>query len=235
MDLKDNSFLKFFEKDKYQFPKIIVMGLFAVALLTFPPMFKLIALLTLIMFVSAFFYYNQYLEDKAKSMYESSFFGQMNEKRLDCQLKISELRKELKLIEGNIKDLQVKLTTNPQATAEAIAESNKLVDGFKEEKKLRQSKISFYELALSKFNQIIKNHELTEDLKEKREKLESLMENNIDEVADMEEVKTFLDYEKTYIETIDELSLQMLESRSVAKADALQLELVEMTKELREL
>ena len=159
----------------------------------------------------------------------------MNEKRLDCQIKIQDLRKELKLIEGNILDLQTKLASNPQASQEAKAESSKLVDGFKEEKKLRLSKISFYELALSKFNQIIKNHELAEDLKLKREKLESLMENNIEEVADMEGVKTFLDYEKTYIETIDELSLQMLESRSVAKADALQLELVEMTKELREL
>ena len=51
----------------------------------------------------------------------------------------------------------------------------------------------------------------------------------------MEGVKSFLDYEKTYIETIDELSLKMLESRSVANAEVLKLELVEMTKELREL
>ena len=61
------------------------------------------------------------------------------------------------------------------------------------------------------------------------------MENNIEDVSDMGGVKSFLDYEKTYIETIDELSLKMLESRSVANAEVLKLELVEMTKELREL
>jgi len=235
MDFKNNQPLKLWEKDKHQFPKIVVLGIFAIALLTFPFHLKLVALLALIVVVSAYFFYMQYLQDKAKTAYKNSLVGQMNEKRLDCQLKIQDLRKELKLIEGNILDLQTKLASNPQASPEAVAESNKLVDGFKEEKKLRLSKISFYELALTKFNQIIKNHELAEDLKLKREKLESLMENNIEEVADMEGVKTFLDYEKTYIETIDELSLQMLESRSVARADALQLELVEMTKELREL
>ncbi len=219
----------------FQFLLVIIGGAFAFVLLRFPFPINIIALFVLIVLLSAYYYYNQYLEDKAKTAYENSLVGQMNKKRLDCQLKISQLQKEIKLIQGNIDDLQEKLRNNPQASSDALAETNKLIDGFREEKKLRNSKISFYELALSKFNQIIKNHQLTEDLKVKREKLEALMENNIEEVADMEGVKSFLDYEKTYIETIDELSLKMLESRSVANAEVLKLELVEMTKELREL
>ncbi len=223
------------KKNILQLILVIIGAVFAFVLIRFPFPANMIALFILFTFLTGYYYYNEYLENKAKDMYANSFLGQINEKQIDCQDKISQLRKELKLIEDNIEDLQVKLDANPQATTEAIAETNKLINGFKEEMKLRLSKISFYELALKKFDQIVKNHELTEDLKDKREELEALMENNIEEVADMEGVKTFLDFEKTYIETIDELSLKMLESRSVAKAEALQLELMEMTKELREL
>ena len=223
------------KKNILQLILVIIGAAFAFVLIRFPFPANMIALFILFTFLAGYYYYNEYLENKAKDMYANSFLGQINEKQIDCQDKISQLRKELKLIEDNIEDLQVKLDANPQATTEAIAETNKLINGFKEEMKLRLSKISFYELALKKFDQIVKNHELTEDLKDKREELEALMENNIEEVADMEGVKTFLDFEKTYIETIDELSLKMLESRSVAKAEALQLELMEMTKELREL
>ena len=222
-------------KGALQLILVIIGSVFAFVLLRFPFPANMIALSILVLLLAGYYYYNEYLEAKAKRAYDNSLVGQMNEKRLDCQLKISQLQKEIKLIQGNIDDLQEKLSTNPQASQEAIKETNKLMNGFQEEKKLRQSKISFYELALNKFNQIIKNHQLTEDLKLKREKLEALMENNIEEVADMEGVKSFLDYEKTYIETIDELSLKMLESRSVANAEVLKLELVEMTKELREL
>ena len=149
--------------------------------------------------------------------------------------KIKELKKDIKLIDNNVRDIKAKLTANPKANAAAREESQKIIEAFQEEKGLRQSKIDFYDLCLSKFNQIIKNHQLAEDLKVKREKLAALKENNIDEVADMEGMKTFIDYEKEYIETIDELSLRMLKSRSIEKAEALQLELVEMTRELREL
>ncbi len=222
-------------KSALQLILAIIGAVFAFVLLRFPFPANMIALFILIVAITAYYSYNEYLERKAKTEFANSLVGQMNEKRLDCQLKISQLQKEISLIQGNIDDLQAKLNANPQATPAAIVETNKLMAGFQEEKKLRQSKISFYELALNKFNQIIKNHQLTEDLKLKREKLEALMENNVEEVADMEGVKTFLDYEKTYIETIDELSLKMLESRSVANAEVLKLELVEMTKELREL
>ena len=222
-------------KSALQLILVIIGSVFAFVLLRFPFPANMIALFILIVALAGYYYYNEYLDNKAKTMYENSLIGQMNEKRLDCQLKISQFQKEIKLIQGNIDDLQEKLNANPQASPEAVTETKKLMTGFQEEKKLRQSKISFYELALNKFNQIIKNHHFTEDLKLKREKLEALMENNIEEVADMEGVKSFLDYEKTYIETIDELSLKMLESRSVANAEVLKLELVEMTKELREL
>jgi len=214
---------------------VLIGSAFAFVLIRFPFPGNLIALVLLFVLLLGYYLLNSYFQKKQKKEIENSFLGQMNLKREDCQQKIRQLNKELLLVDNNIEDLKIKLKSNPQASDNAVQETEKLIAGFEEEKKLRQSKIAFYDLCLTKFNQIIKNHQLTEDLKLKREKLEELKESNIDEVSDMEGMKTFIDYEKTYIETIDELSLQMLESRSIERAEALQLELVEMTKELKEL
>ncbi len=213
-----------------------VVGLaIAGILIRFPFPGNLIALLILLALIVGYRYTSGMKAKRKEKEFRDSFLGQMDEKRQNCLDKINVLKKELKHIDGNINEIEARLKSNPQANSIAYKESQKLIEGFNEEKKLRQSKIDFYELAQTKLNQIIKNHQLTEDLKMKREKLEALRENNIDEVADMEGMKTFIDYEKEYIETIDELSLKMLESRSSENAEVLKLELVEMTRELREL
>jgi len=218
-----------------QFLLAVIGLLLAMIAVRFPFPGNLISLLLITAMVVAFYYRNVIAEKRKQKEYEKSFLGQMDIKRQDCLSKITILKKELQHIDGNIREIQLKLEANPQANSMATSESQKLIDGFNEEKKLRQSKIDFYELAQTKLNQIIKNHQLTEDLKMKREKLEALRETNIDEVADMEGMKSFIDYERTYIETIDELSLKMLDSRTPENAEVLKLELVEMTKELREL
>jgi len=225
--LKDNTILQLF--------LVVIGSVFALVLIRFPFPVNLIALIVLIALLVSFYIYNVIIKEKTEKIYANSFLGQMDNKRQNCQEKISLLKKEIKSIDANIKDIRSKLVANPKASPDAIEESRKIIEAFQEEKKLRQSKIDFYELCLSKFNQIIKNHQLAEDLKVKREKLAALKENNIEEVAEMEGMRTFIDYEKAYIETIDELSLRMLKSRSIEKAEALQLELVEMTKELRSL
>lgn len=215
---------------------LFFLGCFFTFLLArFPFPGNLLGISFLFIVLGGYYFAYSYYKNKSEKEFASSFNGQIYLKRKDCLAKITALRKELKSIDTNIADLNSKLRSNPKASQVAKEETAKLITGFQEEKKLRQSKINFYELCQTKFNQIIKNHQLTEELKLKREKLEALKEKNIDEVSDMEGMKTFIDYEKTYIETIDELSLQMLQSRSLERAEALQLELVEMTKELREL
>ena len=65
--------------------------------------------------------------------------------------------------------------------------------------------------------------------------LRKLKENNYDSLADLEEVKSNLEYNQEYVETIDKLSLRMLETNDLDGAETLNLELKEMTKALREL
>ena len=218
-----------------QFLLAVVGLLFAIVLIRFPFPANMIALLLMIGLVLGYYYYTVFMEKKRQKEYDATLLGKLDLQKENCKSKISTLQTEIKSIDSNIQELKSKLDSNPEASPQARRETEKVIAGFEEEKKLRHSKIDFYKLCESKLNQIFKNHQLTEDLKSKREKLEALKETNIDEVAEMEGMKTYIDYEQEYIETIDTLSLKMLDSRSIENTEVLKLELVEMTKELREL
>ncbi len=215
---------------------IAVIGLFCIfALLLAPPPMKFLTVIVMILGAIAFFIFRTIVERREKAELANSFYGQIEIKRQDIQSSIEQYRKELNEIQRSISDLNKKLELNPNATAEAKKESMRIITGFEEEKKLRMTKIGFYELCMTKLNSIIKNHQLAEDIKSKRAKLEKFQENNVEDVAEMESIKTFIDYEKTYLDTIDKLSLKVLESRSIQTAEELKLELREITKELREI
>ncbi len=210
----------------------------AVALLAFligPPNIKFIVGMISIIFGITFFIVRQIRRRRMNKAFKNDFYGQIELKRQQILTSISNYQNELNEIQRSIYDLKHKLELNPNAKMEAKRETQKLIRGFDEEKKLRMSKIGFYELCMTKLNSIIKNHQLAEEIKQKRKKLEKFQENNIDDVAEMESVKTFIDFEKTYLETIDKLSLQVIESRSIQDAEELKLELKEITRELRDL
>ncbi|MDX1666171.1 MAG: hypothetical protein R3350_03030, partial [Saprospiraceae bacterium] len=60
-------------------------------------------------------------------------------------------------------------------------------------------------------------------------------EDNYEELAELEELKADVESDVFYLDTIERLSLRMLESNSLDDARGLKLELEEMTKELDEL
>ena len=65
--------------------------------------------------------------------------------------------------------------------------------------------------------------------------LQELQENQYEELASMESLKTNLEHEVVYLRTIDQLSLRMLKSQSLQEAESLRLELIEVTNELKNL
>lgn len=230
----------FDKKDKENSEKLrlgfLILGaVVLLALIILPPHFKLIVIGVSLLFGITFFVVSFIKNRKEKNALKDNFYAQIEIKRQYILERIQDFQNELNEIQRNIYDLKNKLDLNPNAKIEAKKESHKLINGFEEEKKLRMAKIGFYELCMTKLNSIIKNHQLAEEIKQKRKKLEKFQENNIEDVAEMESIKTFIDYEKTYLDTIDKLSLQVLESRSIADAEELKLELKEITRELREL
>ena len=95
--------------------------------------------------------------------------------------------------------------------------------------------MDFYQVCKTKLETLAYNHKFSKELASKQQKLSELQEDHFDDIANMESFKTDLEYNKHYMETIETLSLRMLESTSLDSAQQLHLELKEITKELKRL
>ena len=100
---------------------------------------------------------------------------------------------------------------------------------------LRKTKIVFYQTSKQKLESLLANHLLADKLVDKQRVLQELQENQYEELASMESLKTNLEHEVVYLRTIDQLSLRMLKSQSLQEAESLRLELIEVTNELKNL
>ena len=65
--------------------------------------------------------------------------------------------------------------------------------------------------------------------------MKQLQEDHFEDLADMEKLRSDVDYTKTYIDTISNLSIRMAQSTSLSTAKELQAELKLITQELRDL
>ena len=138
---------------------------------------------------------------------------------------ISKIRKnlrELRKEERNANKLNVRNRTDVQY----------LIREFEAELKLRQAKANFYRTAEHKLNRLLHNHQLSLSLAEKEEELRRLKEHHYDDLADMEEMRSDMELETLYLDTIDELSLKIHDNLSLEHVEHLQQQLEEMTRGL---
>jgi len=159
----------------------------------------------------------------------------IHEKLNNCKKQIAAIKKERAEIESNIASLETKLQSVLEISPQTRKESERLVQEFQNELDLRNTKLQFYESCMLKLKSLRHNFQLSKEINKKQETLKRLRESNQEDIADFEELKTALEFEQSYLNTIDELSLKMLDSNSLQDAKALQLELETITKELRDL
>ncbi|MEM8524930.1 MAG: hypothetical protein AAGG68_09815 [Bacteroidota bacterium] len=159
----------------------------------------------------------------------------IHEKLDCCKKQIATIKKERAEIESNISSLATKLQSALELTPQTQRESERLIQEFQNELDLRNTKLQFYESCTLKLRSLHHNFQLSKEINEKQQTLKRLRESNEEDIANFEELKTALEFEQTYLNTIDELSLKMLDSNSLQDAKALQLELETITKELRDL
>ncbi|MBK7407819.1 MAG: hypothetical protein IPJ40_06895 [Saprospirales bacterium] len=81
---------------------------------------------------------------------------------------------------------------------------------------------------------VLHNYELSKVFAQKKAELKLLREKNLDDIADLEELRSDIEYDRTYLETIDHLSLRMLGSQSLETVHALKQELEQMTRSLND-
>ena len=142
---------------------------------------------------------------------------------------------EIEEIKVNIQDLEENIDSSFEINEIALKEHHRILVGFQNQLQLRQAKIDFFEACNTKLQTLQYNYQLTEQLANKQKRLSELQENHYEDIARMEQLKSDFEYDKSFLDNIEMLSLKMLASNSIDTAKALQLELLEMIKEIKKL
>jgi hypothetical protein len=221
--------------------KILYLVLFALAAVILGQLFLrlgrgfMFVLPFLIIGVGVYLLADFYKRKRKDSIWKKSISGKIAEQITYCETQIRENDYQIKTIESNIQDLRQRLQINLEIPEKTRRQTEDLITAFQQQKDLRRTKLDFFQSAIKKLKIILHNHELQTELAKKQEALKELQKSNYESLATLEELKSDLAYQQTYVETIDELSLRMLETNNLDNAEELTLELKEITKELREL
>lgn len=163
--------------------------------------------------------------------YAASTEGQIEQRIAFCRTEIRKQEAEISEIEENISDLEGQLNGS-EIAPQHRQESDSLIRAFQSQLELRRSKVRFYQVVMHKLEILLHNQRLASDLEVKKKKLDQLRENNFEELAKLESLRSDVEMETLYLDTIDELSLRIQDTNTVDDAEILQKELKKMTKEL---
>lgn len=194
--------------------------------------FTLLLGLAILGIVHLISFLNKRRNDRA---YANSLEGIIQYRMELCNEQIEKNYSEIKDIRIHIRDLEFRLKQDFEINSNTREETQRVIDGFKKELALRETKLGFYRTCKKKLSSLLYNQSLAKDLIRKKERLSELQEDNYEDVAQMEMMKFDVEHDKYYADTIGELSTKMIESNNLDAAEQLQLQLVEITKELREL
>ena len=140
--------------------------------------------------------------------------------------------KEIKSIQKNLRELRRELHDEDALNTKNRTDANYLIREFEAELELRRAKSSFYKTVKHKLNRLLHNHQLSQSLADKEAELRRLKEHHYDDLADMEALRSDMELETLYLDTIDELSLKVPDNLSLEHVQELQKQLEEMTRGL---
>lgn len=160
---------------------------------------------------------------RRRKAYESSPEGVIAARITSCQEQINKLQRETTDIERNITELKQDIRVGVDPAIQT--ESERLIKGFEAEQQLRLTKILFYNQCIDKLQRIVHQHKAAQQIARKRKKLQELQENNYESIAEMEALRSDIEFDRTYIETIETLSLKMLRTESLKDAQVVQKQL----------
>ncbi|GJM32890.1 MAG: hypothetical protein DHS20C18_18910 [Saprospiraceae bacterium] len=216
----------------------IVIGLLSLfLLLRLLPLMKFLWLpITIVVFLFLVWWVYRYWQlRKARQLFDKTTEGQIRKRLKYSQIQLQRNQEAIKEIEVNLKDLEEKLANDRDLIPKNQAESERIVAGFRSELKLRYTRTAFFQTCIRKLNRLLKNHEWSRQLAEKQKELKALRENNYEELAQMEELRSEVEMDVLYLDTIEQLSRRMEATTSFDDADHLRRELEKMTQELDEL
>ena len=173
----------------------------------------------------------QYLLDRRQEQaYARTTEGQFEQRIERCQEAVEDLTAEREDLQQRIEQLQQQLT--PDLSPHLQQETESLIAGFRQELRLRETKIAFYGKLKEKLLLLLRQHRVQQALSENKKALEALQDKHYDDLADMESLRWDIERESLTLETIQELSHRMDNSHELDDALHLQKELEKMTREL---
>lgn len=222
--------------------KLLWIGILAIVLsfvfLRFFPFLRLIliagllvgaAVLTVLGTISYF------KKRKKEQAYKRSTEGQVRSRIDYCLQQIEKNKGELEQIKQDIRELERDLDAGIEIAPEHKHEGETLIEAFRSELKLRETKLGFFSACVQKLEVLLHNHSIARQIVNKKKALEQLKENHYEELAAMEELRTQVEMDTHYLNTIRDLSTQMFLSQTVDDALLLKLELEKMTREMRDI
>ena len=213
---------------------LIFISIVLTAMLVRTHLWLLLILLSCALVIGGIFYLIKYISDQRKKRaFAKSIGGNVMTNLERCNLQIEKNKKEIEEIRYNLKDLESKLDPSLELKDSTRQETERIRQAFKKELKLREAKINFYETCRTKLRTLEYNHRMVQELALKQEKLNKLQEEHFEEIAGMESLKSGVEHDQFYLDSIEQLSMKMSKSTSLDAAEGLQLELVQITKELK--
>jgi hypothetical protein len=222
-------------RKKLNYPIVLGFGLLLL-LFTAAIVARPLFLVFCVVLVFVFIYFNYSKEEKKLEeavVLDSPALRDIRQSLTECATELTKLEKEVRDINDEISDMQLHLKTADELHPEALVEARILISRFEEQLILRKTKITFYKICRQKLDSLKANHELALTLENKQKKLRKYQENQYEELANMESLRSNLEREVLYLKTINQLSNRMLSNQSLQEAEALKSELVAVTEELR--
>lgn len=173
-------------------------------------------------------------QGRRKRQMEETTEGRAQLKIDFCKSEIEKNKIEMARIHQSIDELRGHVKAGSGLAPKKREEAVRLIREFEAEMELRKAKVVFFETALRKLENMLRSIQLSQTIEAKEEELKRLKEARYDDLASMEELRSDVEVENLYLDTIDQLSLQLGSSTSLENALNLQKELEEMTRGLEE-
>lgn len=215
---------------------LVFIGVLVLGIIFKRVTFLFFMILTLAIFVGSVYYIIKHFRDAQKEKeFTETMEGSIIQNLNLCEDQIGSNQKEMGDIRQNILDLKSSIDNKMNINESSMRETELLISGFERELDLRKAKLDFYKICKKKIENIHFNQQLADKIASKKEKLKQLQEDHFDDLAEMEQLRSDMDYNKTYMDSINRLSLRMAESTSLSSAQELHNELKLITQELRDL
>ena len=194
--------------------------------------FGLILLAAILIGLSIFWIYHNIQRNQNLKQYSNSIEGQLEEKIQVCEVELNKHQKVATSIKAAIHEIEDHLDGNTDVDPKIKDDSERLLKKYHQELKIRTSKINFFDTCLQKLRKLINNHLIAEKLLEKEAELRELKGDHYEDLGKMEEIKSNIELDTFYLETIEELSQRIDLSNDFDDTEQINNELLKITKDI---